>query len=109
MTDNGKFFLEIKEMIPVLYPSPNAIQMDETDFPVRGVHICILDHAYFTRFSDTKVKQLRRRRGGGGRETDRTVRQTGRAACQKESPSPLQQELSAGAVRAAINKKCFLP
>lgn len=75
--------LEIKEISLVLFPSPNAIQMDEAHFPVQGVHICILDHAYFTRFHDTKVKQLRRKHRGERRETDRTVRQIERQAEQR--------------------------
>lgn len=99
--------LEIKEMILVLFPSPNAIQMDEAHFPVQGVYMCILDHAYFTKFHNTKVKQLRREERD--RQDGETDRETGEAACQRESPSPLQQELSDGAVRVAINKKCFLP
>lgn len=45
---------------------------------------------------DVKVRNMEKRESEGG-------------VCQRESLSPLQQELSAGAVRVAINKKCFFP
>ncbi len=107
-------------MFLVLFHSPNAVQMGEANFPdffVQVLHISILNHhAHFTRFHNTRARQKRRRdRGGDGeRERERQEGETDReeregVVCQRESLSPLQQELSAGAVRVAINKKCFLP